>query len=359
MISDRVKAKLWQTFRESFLPKLGLALIVVILLLAVFAPILATHDPTQTGFAPEVGGQYPPFGLESTVSTPGPDGGITEETITWNSEHLLGTNNANQDVYSRFLYGARVSLIVGVAGVALALIIGVPIGLVAGYYGGRVDSALMRSADIMLAFPSLVLALAVIGAFGNQTVQVPDPLVLLFSEQAQIGLPVVDAAVPLPEVIVNISFLSGMPETIPAPGAVILVVALVTWVWFARVARGEALAIKNEEYVKAAQSFGESNWTVLRRHVLPNAVTPIIVLATIQIAVIILTEASLSYLGFSGTTLSWGYEIQQGQDILRERPWVAVVPGIGIVASVISVNLLGDWLRDALDPNIDAGERGG
>jgi len=358
MISNRAKSSLWQTLRESFLPKLGLGLLVVIVLLAVFAPILATHDPTRTGFSPEVGGQYPPPGMQDTVQTPGEDGGIVERTVSWNSEHLLGTNNANQDVYSRFLYGARVSLIVGIAGVILALFIGVPVGLVAGYYGGRVGDALMRSADVMLAFPSLVLALAIIGAFGNQTVSVPDPLVVLFSAREQVGLPGVDAAIPLPGFLASIDFLKGMPETIPIPGAIIIVVALVTWVWFARVARGEALTIRNEEYVTAARSFGESNRLILRRHVFPNAVTPIIILATIQVAVIILTEASLSYLGFSGTTLSWGYEIQQGQDVLRERPWVAVVPGIGIVASVVSVNLLGDWLRDALDPNIDDSERG-
>jgi len=213
------------------------------------------------------------------------------------------------------------------------MLVGVPIGLVAGYYGGRVDDALMRVADTMLAFPALVLALALIGVFGESPVLVPDPIVAL-------GLA------------------DGMPEEIPIPGTVTIVAALVIWVWFARVARGEALSLRNEEYVKAAKSFGTSDRDILLGHILPNSITPIIVLATIQVAVIILLEASLAYLGFSGTTLSWGYEIERGQDILRTRPWVSMLPGIGIVLTVIAVNLLGDWFRDALDPNLDQGQRG-
>ncbi|MXV62243.1 ABC transporter permease subunit [Natronorubrum sp. JWXQ-INN-674] len=327
MISDRVKSNLKQTFSESLLPKLGLLLLVSIVFMAIFAPVLATHDPTRTGHYSDQGTAYPPLGQDLTTQI-AQDGDIVEVTVEPTSEHILGTNNVGQDVYSRFLYGARVSLIVGLLGTSMALAIGVPFGLVAGYYGGRVDDAMMRIADIMLAFPALVLALALIGVFGQTPIQVPDPIVLA-------GLA------------------DGMPESIPIPGMVTLVVALVTWVWFARVARGEALSIRNEEYVKAAKSFGTSDRTILLKHVLPNSLTPIIVLATIQVAVIILLEASLAYLGFSGTTLSWGYEIERGQDYLRTRPWISMLPGIGIVLAVISVNLLGDWFRDALDPNIE------
>jgi len=332
MISDRVKSNLRETFGESLLPKLGLVLLTVILVMAVFAPLLATHNPTRTGYFHENGGPYPPPGFDYTT-TVAQDGEITQIEVTATDEHLLGTNTIGQDVYSRFLYGARVSMLVGLAGVTLALLMGVPFGLIAGYYGGRVDDGLMRLADVMLAFPALVLALALIGVFGSQPIRVPDP-------------------------IVAAGLADGMPESIPIPGSVTIVVALVTWVWFARVARGEALSIRNQEYVKAAKSFGTPNWKILLTHVLPNSITPIIVLATIQIAVIILIEASLAYLGFSGTTLSWGFEIERGQDVLRTRPWVAMVPGIGIVLSVISVNLLGDWFRDALDPNIEGSERG-
>jgi len=332
MISDRVKSNLKQTFRRSLLPKLGLVLLVVLLVMAAFAPVLATHDPTRTGHFSEEGGPYPPPGFEYTT-TVAEDGEITEVEITPSDDHLLGTNTVGQDVYSRFLYGARVSLLVSLFGVSLALLMGVPFGLVAGYYGGRIDDGLMRLADVMLAFPALVLALALIGVFGSQPVRVPDP-------------------------VVAAGLAEGMPPSIPIPGSVTIVVALVTWVWFARVARGEALSVRNEEYVKAARSFGTADWRILLKHILPNSLTPIIVLATIQMAIIILIEASLAYLGFSGTTLSWGYEIETGQDVLRTRPWVAMVPGIGIVLAVISVNLLGDWLRDALDPNIEGSERG-
>ncbi|SER91402.1 ABC transporter permease [Natrinema salaciae] len=327
MISERVRSNLKRTFAESYLPKLGLVLLAAMVFMAVFAPLLATHDPTRTGYYDENGAEYPPLGTEYTTKM-GDGGEIVDVTVESTSEHILGTNNVGQDVYSRFLYGARVSLLVGMLGTSMALLIGVPIGLVSGYYGGRVDDVLMRIADTMLAFPALVLALALIGVFGESPIQVPDPIVMA-------GLA------------------DGMPETIPIPGTVTIVVGLVTWVWFARVARGEALSIRNEEYVKAARSFGASDATILLKHVLPNSLTPIIVLATIQIAVIILLEASLAFLGFSGTTLSWGFEIERGQDVLRKRPWISMAPGVGIVLTVIAVNLLGDWFRDALDPNIE------
>ncbi len=332
MISDRVKSNLKSAFSASLLPKIGLALLVVMVFLSMFAPLLATHDPTRTGSFDENGQPYPPLGMGYTTEVAA-DGEIGEVTVSPTREHVLGTNNVGQDVYSRFLYGARISLAVGLIGTILALVIGVPFGLVSGYYGGRVDAGMMRVADVMLAFPALVLALALIGVFGESPIWVPDPIVMA-------GLA------------------EGMPESVPIPGTVTIVVALVTWVWFARVARGEALSLRNQEYVKAAESFGASNGTILRKHVLPNSLTPIIVLATIQVAVIILLEASLAYLGFSGTTLSWGYEIERGQDLLRTRPWISALPGIGIMLAVIGVNLLGDWLRDALDPNMEGGKRG-
>ncbi|MCU4740206.1 ABC transporter permease [Natronoglomus mannanivorans] len=332
MISDRIKSNLKQTFAESILPKLGLILLISIVLMSVFAPLLATHDPTRTGHFTEQGTEYPPLGHEFTTQV-AEEGEFAEVTVESSNEHILGTNNVGQDVFSRFIYGARVSLLVAIMATLLALLIGVPVGLTAGYYGGRVDDGLMRIADVMLAFPALVLALALIGVFGQSPVYIPDPIVMA-------------------------GFAEGMPEAIPIPGSVTIVAALVIWVWFARVARGEALSLRNQEYVKASKSFGMSNRQILLKHVLPNSLTPIIVLATIQVAVIILLEASLAYLGFSGTTLSWGYEIERGQDVLRTRPWVSVIPGIGIMLAVISVNLLGDWFRDALDPNIEGSERG-
>jgi len=144
-----------------------------------------------------------------------------------------------------------------------------------------------------------------------------------------------------------------MPENIVLPGTVIVVVALVNWVWFARVARGEALSVRDQEYVKAARSMGGSDLHLILRHVLPNSLTPILVLATIQIAAIILLESSLSFLGFSGAQLSWGFDIAQGRQYLSSSWWIATMPGLAIVAAVVGINLIGDWLRDALDPGIE------
>jgi peptide/nickel transport system permease protein len=243
---------------------------------------------------------------------------------------------------SRVIYGARTSLLVGLLGTAIAAVIGVTVGLVSGYYRGRVDDALMRVADVSLAFPSLVLAIALIGLWGRAAVPVPDPIVTTGAAAAfreAVGLP------------------TGMPEQFVLPGTVVVVVGLVNWVWFARIARGEALSIREEEYVKAARAVGASDTRVLARHVLPNAVTPILVLATIQVAAIVLLESALSFLGFSGTTLSWGFDIAQGRDYLSSSWWISTVPGVAIVLTVIGVNLVGDWLRDALDPGIE-GEGG-
>lgn len=339
MVSDKLKNDLKREFSQNLLPKVGLVLVIFVIVVGTFAPLLATHDPTTTGSVhpqgvgyTEDGDSYPPLGLSYNVSF-AEDGEIQQRTVTGSTEHVLGTNDIGQDIYSRFLYGARTSFLVGISGVILALIIGVPYGLISGYYGGRIDDTLMRQADIMLAFPALVLAIALIGVFGDNAVHIPDPFVA-------IGLA------------------EGMPETFVLPGSVTIVAGLVTWVWFARVARGEAMSIRSEEYVKAARAAGASDLRILWQHVLPNSVTPIIVLATVQVAFLILLESSLSYLGFSGTTLSWGYDIARGEDNLRNQWWIATFPGIGIVIAVIGVNLLGDWLRDALDPNI-SGERGG
>jgi peptide/nickel transport system permease protein len=337
MISPRTLRNLRSEFRRSLLAKLGVALVVAVILVAVFAPLLAPHNPrTQTldqSNLPPVG-----FSKQTTETSSEMVNGsleVVNETVYVEADpsHPLGTDSLGRDMLSRVIYGARTSLLVGLFGTLIAAGAGVTVGLVAGYYGGRIDDALMRSADVMLAFPSLVLAVALVGLFGKVAVQVPDPLVAAGLEP-------------------------GMPETFVLPGTVILVVGLVNWVWFARVARGEALSVTNEEYVKAARSVGASDGFILRKHVLPNSTTPILVLATIQVAAIILLESALSFLGFSGTTLSWGFDIAQGRDYLASSWWISTVPGVAIVLAVIGINLVGDWLRDALDPGIE-GEGGG
>jgi len=336
-ISPRTVRNLQKEFRHSALAKVGVAVVVVVVLVAVFAPLLAPHNPTNQHLDES---QLPPLGFsKSTTETSSEmvNGSIevVNETVTVSAKpkYPLGTDSLGRDMLSRVIYGARTSLLVGLLGTIIAAGVGVTVGLVSGYYGGKVDDALMRSADVMLAFPSLVLAVALVGLFGRAVVRVPDPLV-----QAGIA--------------------PNMPATFALPGTVVLVVGLVNWVWFARVARGEALSVESEEYVKAARSVGADDGFIIRKHVLPNSVTPILVLATIQIAAIILLESALSFLGFSGTSLSWGFDIAQGRDYLASSWWISTVPGVAIVLTVIGINLVGDWLRDALDPGIE-GEGGG
>lgn len=337
MISPRTLRNLKSELRESALAKTGIFLVFLVVFVAAFAPVLAPHDPTDQTLD---NSNLPPLGFDRTInetSSQMVDGEIevVEVTTTVNAtiDHPLGTDALGRDMLSRVIYGARTSLLVGILGTAIAAVFGVFVGLVAGYYGGRIDDSLMRAADIMLAFPSLVLAIALIGVWGRAAIDVPDPFV-------------------------SFGLTPDMPPSIILPGTVIIVVALVNWVWFARVARGEALTVGGEEYVKAARSIGATDGHIIRKHVLPNSITPILVLATIQIAAIILLESALSFLGFSGTTLSWGFDIAQGRQYLATSWWIATMPGIAIVLAVVGINLVGDWLRDALDPGIQ-GETGG
>ena len=333
MIAPRTRRNLRSELSRSLLAKLGIAIVVVIIVTALFAPLLAPHDPEDQNLD---NANIPPIGFTATenqTSTEMVDGEvqIVEEQVAVNTtaEHPLGTDSLGRDVLSRTMFGARTSLLVGLFGTAIAVVLGVTVGITAGYYGGRIDDALMRFADVMLAFPSLVLAIALIGLWGQASLRIPDPLVAT-------GI--------APET---------MPGDIVLPGTVIVVVALVNWVWFARVARGEALSVRDQEYVKAARSMGGSDLHIILRHVLPNSLTPILVLATIQIAAIILLESALSFLGFSGAQLSWGFDIAQGRQYLASSWWIATVPGLAIVAAVVGINLIGDWLRDALDPDIE------
>ncbi len=337
-VSPRTVRNLKKEFRRSTLAKIGIVLVLAIVLIAIFAPFVALHNPTEQRLEQT---QLPPLGFSETTeqtTSETVDGEIrtVTETVEINAqpEFPLGTDQLGRDMFSRLVYGARTSLLVGVIGTVLAAAIGVPVGLIAGYNGGRVDDGLMRFADVSLAFPSLVLAIALIGLWGRAAVDVPDPFVVAGLAQE-------------------------MPETFTLPGTVIVVVGLVNWVWFARVARAEALSIQGQEYVKAARALGESDRRILIGHIFPNAITPIIVLGTVQVAAIILLESSLSFLGFSGTTLSWGFDISQGRDYISSGQWwISGMPGFAIMLSVIGVNLLGDWLRDALDPGIE-GEGGG
>lgn len=354
-VSPRTVRNLKHQFRSSLMAKIGVVMLLVVILVTLFAPFLAPHDPRAQNLEKA---QLPPLGFsgtENVTTTEFVDGEVVLQTetvmINASASYPLGTNSLGQDVFSRAIYGARTSLIVGLLGTGIASVLGVGVGLIAGYYRGYVDDVLMRIADTSLAFPSLVLAIALVGIFSRYQTdvayEVPDPFVTTgFATQIR------EAIAPFIESVLGVVISAEMPASFTLPVVVIAVVGVVNWVWFARIARGEALSISEEDYVKAARELGASDRHILLRHILPNAITPILVLATIQVAAIILLESTLSFLGFSGTTLSWGFDIAQGRSGLATSWWVATIPGLAIVIAVIAINLVGDWLRDALDPGI-------
>jgi len=333
MLSSRTRQNLIDVFRQSLIPKIGLFLMLLMTVSGMFAPFLAPHDPTVQ--RAEIGNQPPAFitqeTTEQTVELDGLEEVTTEETVTRTGTmaHPMGTDPLGRDVLSRIIYGARVSLIVGVLSTVLAFFLGTTFGLTSGYFGGWVDDLFMRLIEVRLSIPGLVLAIAIIGVFGSIRVPIPDPFVAL-------GLA------------------SDMPEETIIPGAITLVIALFSWDHFARVARGEALSLRNENYAKAAKASGAGAPWIIRKHLFPNALTPLLVLGAIRVAAAIIVESTLSFLGFSGVTLSWGFDIAAGREYMGTAWWVAFFPGLAIVAAVVGVNLMGDWLRDALDPDVDS-----
>ena len=231
-------------------------------------------------------------------------------------KYLLGTDDQGRDILSAVIYGARISLIVGVASVILSVAVGVTLGLLAGFRGGWIDAALMRLCDVMLSFPAILVALLIAGV-GRA----------LFPN-ANEGL---------------------------AFGVLILAISLTGWVQYARTVRGSTLVERHKEYVQAARVTGVSSLRIMRRHVLPNVMGPVLVLATIQVATAIITEATLSFLGVGSppTAPSLGTLIRVGNDYLFSGEWwITVFPGLMLVLIALSVNLLGDWLRDALNPRL-------
>lgn len=257
----------------------GLALVGAVVLAALLAPWLAPHDPL-TG------------DLRHAYLLPP------------NATYLLGTDTQGRDVLSRVLYGARLSLLVGVVSQSVAVTLGVSLGLIAGYYGRWVESAIMRLADITLAFPTLLLLIAVAAA-------------------VKPSLPVI-----------------------------FLVIGVVGWAGMARLVRGQVLVLKHSEYVLAAQALGARDRRILLRHLLPNVRAQVIIAATLGIAAAIMAEAALSFVGLGAQppTPSWGAMVADGRDLLRVAPWVSFAPGIAIGIAVLGFNLVGDILREAYDP---------
>ncbi len=300
LLRRMAESDLWYSFWHSPVAIGSAILTVVCILAAVLAPWIAPHNVFDPSSLDLMDSELPP---------------------AWSAEgdarYILGTDDQGRDVFSTILFGARISLLVGFAGVALAMILGIAIGLFSGYVGGWVDSLLMRIADIQLTFPTILIALLIDGTARSAMRHGGDG---------------------------NLAFY-----------VLIIAIALSFWVQYARTVRGSVLVERNKEYVQAAQVIGLPSYLIIFRHILPNVMGPVLVIATIQLALAIITEATLSFLGVGvpPTSPSLGTLIRIGQEYLFSGLWwITIFPGIALVVLVLSVNLLGDWLRDALNPKL-------
>ena len=289
------------SFRRSPVALISFAVVATLVLAAVLAPWIAPYDP----FDPAT------LDLMNGFTPPGEANAFTGETF------LLGTDDQGRDVFSTILYGLRISLFVGFAAVLLALILGVSLGLLAGYAGGLTDTVIMRIADVQLTFPAILVAMLIFGIAKGITP--PE-----YRDQMAIWV-------------------------------LILAIGLSDWVQFARVVRGATLVERSKEYVQAARLIGRSSGAIMLRHILPNVLSPVLVIATISLALAIIAEATLSFLGVGAppTKPSLGTLIRIGQGFLFSGEWwILFFPACTLLALALSVNLLGDWLRDALNPRL-------
>ncbi|MEP6617850.1 MAG: ABC transporter permease [bacterium] len=262
----------------------GVSVIVIMVLLAVLAPLVSHHDPLRIDLVNQLQGP--------------------------STAHWLGTDIQGRDVWARLVYGARISLSAGVVSQAIALSIGLTMGLIAGYYGGWLDELVMRLADVTLAFPTLLLLIAMAAALQ------------------------------------------------PSIGVVFLTIGIVGWAGMARLVRGQVLVVRQLEFVQASRALGSRDARVIALHVLPSVIAPVLIAVTLGVAAAIMAESALSFLGLGvqPPTPSWGSMIADGRDLnqLRNAPWTSLAPGLAIGAAVLGFNLLGDALRDALDPRHSA-----
>jgi len=282
VVEKKIKRKRWKVFLKKISKNksavFGAAIILVYFILAIVGPMIAPYDPNKPMMA--------------------------NKLLTPNAEHWLGTDDKGRDILTRLLYGARISLMVGLVSTILGAAIGITMGIISGYYGRWVDTIIMRFCDVLLAFPGILLALAIVSVLGASTTNV----------------------------IIAVAFFA-----IPT---------------FARIVRGSTLSVKKLEYIDAIKAMGASDFRIIFKHVLPNILSPIIIQSTLYIASAIVTASSLSFLGM-GTRPpdpEWGTMLAQGRSYIAQAPHITLFPGLAILLVVVGFNLFGDGLRDALDP---------
>jgi peptide/nickel transport system permease protein len=281
---------LWRSLRHAYRAVAGIAILTVVVVMAVAAPVLAPADPTDMNILDRLK----------------PPGFVDGEGHT----HYLGTDQLGRDLLSRLIFGARISLLVGISAVLIGGVLGLGLGLIAGYYGRWPDDLIMRVAEIQLAFPSILLYIAVLAVLG------------------------------------------------PGLFNVIGILGFTGWVVYARVARGQVLSVREEEFVQAARSIGCRDVRVIVRHVLPNIFAAIIVIGSFAVASNIIAEASLSFLGLGvpPSIPAWGSMLAEAREYIRIAWWPVTFPGLAIMLTVLSINAIGDWLRDYLDPRLKSQE---
>jgi len=288
---DVRRPSVWRRARFSLIrakwPLVAIAILLVVTFCAAFGPLISPKDPNRQNLVLRLA---PPFQVEGA-----------------NPAVPLGKDGLGRDILSRLIYGARVSLLVGLTAVVIGGMLGTSLGVVAGYFGGRVDDIIMRIADVQLAFPFILLTIMVLVVLGP-----------------------------------------GIPN-------LVLVLGIGQWVTYARIARGQTISQREKEYVEAARSMGANHWRIMFRSILPNVLAPLIIISSFNVASVILSEASLSFLGLGvpPTVPTWGGMLAESRDqLLAGKWWLAVFPGIAIMMTVLAINILGDWLRDFLDPRL-------
>jgi len=286
LLKPKPRFQMLKSLYRRKLALIGVFVLLIVAITGIFAPELAPYEPTKTN-------------MMDRIKPPG-----------WTSNngdfHLLGTDVIGRDVLSRLIYGTRISLVVGIIAVAIAGTIGVLFGLLSGYFGGWLDTLIMRFADIQFAFPFILLAIAVLAVLG------------------------------------------------PGVFKLILVLGFNGWVRYGRITRSQVLSLREQEFVLAAHSIGMSNSRIIFKHILPNIWGPVIVIASFMVASTIISEASLSFLGLGVPPMvpTWGSMLADGRDYLTLAPWLSIYAGVAISIVVLSINIVGDWIRDYLDPRL-------